>query len=232
MSLHHQSTATRAVGGFALAAFFLLAPAALHAQHATTSAKITTARIDFAAADLPPATVEVDLSQEIFGDLFGLGDAALEGVVEAFGQVNESKNSPAIEHAGEQLAAAREIIQLAKQVVREVHVRVYENFGEQENVTANLATRFEPQLTSGNWDSVIKVRDGNDSANISMLRVDGSVLGVFAVVADGKDVVLANIVCDVSPENIKQLTSAATKIGLKNGLQQLIEHEMRHHVKQ
>ena len=35
----------------------------------------------------------------------------------------------------------------------------------------------------------------------------------------------ANAVCDVSPENVKKLTSAATKIGLENGLKQAIEDE-------
>jgi hypothetical protein len=38
---------------------------------------------------------------------------------------------------------------------------------------------------------------------------------------------LANLVCDVSPENIKKLTSAAAKIGLENGLQQVLETKMR-----
>jgi hypothetical protein len=231
-----QAKAARIAGGAAISAVLLLSPALAFAQAAAVQASTTqesakTARIDFASANLPPATVEVDLSQEIFSDLFGLGDAAVSGVVEALVQSNEAQNSQATEIAAEQLAAAREIIQLAKEVVREVHVRVYEDFAKQENATADLASRFDSQLDSGKWDSVVKVRDGNDSAHISMLRVEGSILGIFVVVADGNDIVLANIVCDVSPENIKQLTATATKIGLKNGLQQLIEHKLGRHVK-
>jgi hypothetical protein len=33
-------------------------------------------------------------------------------------------------------------------------------------------------------------------------------------------------VCDVSPENVKKLSAAATKIGLENGLLQVLEKEM------
>jgi hypothetical protein len=35
------------------------------------------------------------------------------------------------------------------------------------------------------------------------------------------------VVCDVSPENAKKLTSAATKIGLENGLAQELEAKMQ-----
>src|SRR5690348_520564 len=39
-------------------------------------------RLDFEAANLPEANVEVDLSQDMFHDLFGIGDAAIAGVAE------------------------------------------------------------------------------------------------------------------------------------------------------
>ena len=42
-----------------------------------------TGRLDFEAANLPTANVEVDLSQAMFKDLFGIGDAAIAGVAEA-----------------------------------------------------------------------------------------------------------------------------------------------------
>ncbi|MCH8840809.1 MAG: DUF4252 domain-containing protein [Planctomycetes bacterium] len=215
----------RAASGAALAVVLLFGPATALAQ----AADGRSGHIDFASVDLPPATVEVDLSQEIFSDLFGLGDAAIAGIVESLTQSNDAQSSKATELAAGQLAAAREIIQLAKQLVREVHVRVYEKLSDEENNALELAARFEKQLTSGQWDSVIKIRDGNDSAHVSFQRVEGSILGVFVVVADGKDVVLANVVCDISPENVKKLTAAATKIGLENGLRDAIERKLRHH---
>ena len=225
MFRHHSPRAGRAASGAALAVVLLLGPATALAQ----AADGRSGHIDFASADLPPATVEVDLSQEIFSDLFGLGDAAIAGIVESLTQSNDAQSSQATELAAGQLAAAREIIQLAKQVVREVHVRVYENLSDEQNSAPDLASRFKDQLSSGQWDSIVKVRNGNDSAHVSFQRVEGSVLGVFVVVADGNDIVLANVVCDISPENVKNLTAAATKIGLENGLHKVLEQQLKRH---
>ncbi len=225
MFRHHSPRAGRTASGAALAVVLLFGPATALAQ----AVDGRSGHIDFASADLPPATVEVDLSQEIFSDLFGLGDAAIAGIVESLTQSNDAQSSQATELAAGQLAAAREIIQLAKQVVREVHVRVYENLGDEQNSALDLAARFKDQLSSGQWDSIVKVRNGNDSAHVSFQRVEGSVLGVFVVVADGNDVVLANVVCDISPENVKNLTAAATKIGLENGLRDVIERKLKRH---
>jgi len=228
----HLLRATQVASSSLFALLLLIGPASTSAQTAANAASGATGRIDFASADLPPATVEMDLSQEIFSDLFGLGDAAIAGVIESLtqsnAQTNGAQNSKATELAAEQLAAGRQIMQLAKEVVREVHVRVYKNFDDQQRGAAELAVRFDQQLASGHWDKVIKIRDGNKSVHMSLLRVEGSILGVFVIVADGKDVVLANVICDVSPENIKQLTAAATKIGLELGLRDAIEREMKH----
>ena len=224
MFQHFAHSAGRLVCTAIIAVALLVAPAAAWAQ--ATGGQ--SGQIDFARANLPPATVEVDLGQEIFSDLFGLGDAAIEGIVQSLTQAGDTQSSEATQLAAGQLAAAREIVQLAKQVVREVHVRVYENMTDEKKTAVELASRFDEQLSSGQWDNVVKVRDGSDSAHVSFLRVEGSVLGVFLVVADGKDVVLANVVCDISPENIKNLTAAATKIGLENGLREAIEHKLKH----
>ena len=224
MFQQHSPRAGRAGGGAVLAVILLFGPAAALAQAADGQS----GHIDFASADLPPATVEIDLSQEIFSDLFGLGDAAIEGIVQSLTQPSDAQSSEATELAAGQLAAAREIVQVAKEVVREVHVRVYEDTVDEKKTAVDLASRFDEQLHSGQWDNVVKVRDGGDSAHVSLLRVEGAVLGVFVVVADGNDVVLANVVCDISPENIKNLTAAATKIGLENGLREEIERKLKH----
>ena len=61
--------------------FCLAAIAHLPAVAADESA--TLGRLDFKKANLPEANVELDLSQEMFHDLFGIGDAAIAGVAES-----------------------------------------------------------------------------------------------------------------------------------------------------
>ena len=55
----------------------------------------------------------------------------------------------------------------------------------------------------------------------------GAIQGIFVTATDGDSVVIANVVCDISPENVKTLTSTATKIGMENGLAQVIEQKMK-----
>jgi hypothetical protein len=197
----------------------------IQGQETSPSANRTVGRIDFDQADLPPATVEVELDQAMFSDLFGLGDAAIAGVVESFQQSGGGSEGTRL--AAEQLTAAREIIQLASQVVREVQVRVYEGLPDQADGSAVLASRVDKQLANGSWNTVAKVRDGDDIVRVSLLRHDDGIRGAFVVAGSGKDLVLANVVCELSPENVKKLTSAATKVGLENGLGQVIEAKMR-----
>jgi len=210
----------------AVAALLLVGAAAARAQ---TAAGGPLGRIDFAAANLPQATVEVDVTQGMLGDMFGLGDAAIAGIVESLSQSPAAQNNQATaEMATEKLSAAREVIQLAKDLVTEVRVRVYEDFPEASQESVTNGSLFDEQLTRGQWDKAVRVKDGNDSVQLSFLRSDGALRGVLVVVADGSDVVLANVVCDVTPENVKKLTAAATKIGLENGLLQQIERKMGH----
>ena len=212
---------------FAVLLLFGLAPAV--AQETDSRPPLAEGRIDFDAADLPPANVEIDLNHEVFGDLFGLGDAALAGVLESLGQANQSDSSRVTEIAESRLAAAREVLHLAKAVVREVRVRVYEDLPEgQEDAGQKIADSFEKQLQAGNWDRVLKVRENDESVRVAVMRGEGSVLGVFVTVVDGDELVLANVVCQASPENVKKLAAAATKIGLENGLRDILDRELRH----
>ncbi|NOY40302.1 MAG: hypothetical protein GXP26_00495, partial [Planctomycetes bacterium] len=151
MFLTFSSRAGRLAGVSALSLILLLGAATAGAQTAASNENRPTGQIDFAVADLPPATVEVDLSRSIFSDLFGLGDAAIEGVVESLLQSNAAQKSDSLELAAGQLAAARQILQLSKEVIREVHVRVYENFPEEKGNAAQLAGLFDSQLKSGQW---------------------------------------------------------------------------------
>jgi hypothetical protein len=216
----------------ALAALLFSVAAAAHAQQARTPGAEPTGRINFGEMDLPPATVEVDLSREMFSDLFGLGDAAIAGAAETLLKSTDGKNgTQGTRMAAEQLAAARQIMQLASEVVREVRVRVYEDLPEGAVEPNKLMSNFDEQLSTGDWENVVRVRDGEDNVRVSLLRNEGAVRGAFIVVSDGSDLVLANVVADISPENVKKLTSAAARIGLENGLQQVIEDKMKelHH---
>ena len=213
--------------GATVVALLFVGAAAVRAQSVTTAETGPAGRIDFAAANLPPATVEVDLTQGMFGDLFGLGDAAIAGIAESLSQSPDAQsNSETAAMVAQKLAAARQIIQLAQDVVTEIRVRVYEDTPEASVETVTNGSLFEAQLTNEDWDRAVRIKDKNDSVQVSFLRSEGAVRGVFVVVADGKDIVLANVVCDVSPENVKKLSAAATKIGLENGLLQVLEKEM------
>ena len=212
----------------AFAAVLYVSVGAIATQAVAADAASEVGRIDFDDANLPPATVEVDLSEGMFGDLFGLGEAAVAGLAESL-QKSAGRDSGAegTRMAAEQLEAAKQIIELARGVVKEVRVRVYEDLPEETAEPAELMSQYDSQLREGNWESIIRVRDGDENVRVSLLRDDGAVRGAFIVVADGSDLVLANVVGDVSPENVKRLTSAAAKIGLENGLDQVLEEKMR-----
>jgi hypothetical protein len=185
-------------------------------------------RIDFEDADLPPATVEVDVSQGMLGDLFGLGEAAVAGMAETLAEAaGQSRGGEGTQLAAEQLAAARQIMEIAQGVVKEVRVRVYEDLPEESTQPGELMRHYDSQLRAGDWENIVRVRDGDENVRVSLLRESGAIRGAFIVVLDGSDLVLANVVGDVSPENVKKLTSAAAKIGLDNGLEQVLEEKMR-----
>ncbi len=204
--------------------------AAIAQSQATAAGESAPAgRLDFEAAKLPEANVEVDLSQEMFADLFGLGDAAIAGVAETLMKSPSSgENAKGTRLAAEQLETARQILQLAGNVVREVRVRVYESLPEETAGPQNLFNAFDEQLRAGKWETLARVHNKKEMVRVSAIRAGGSVQGIFVVATDGNSVVVTNIVCDVSPENVKKLTSAATKVGLDNGLAQAIEMKMRH----
>ena len=180
-------------------------------------------RVDFAALDLPPAAVEVDAGAELITDVLGIGDAALAGVSETLSQAaDEDPAAPELKMAAGHLEAARQIVHLAGEVVQEVRVRVYQD-GPQE-----LLGKCDSLLTGSNWTRVVRARDGDNFVSVSIAREAGALVGLFVVAGDGGDMVLVNVVCNASPENIKQLTAAATKIGLDNGLRQVIQQKMQH----
>ncbi len=72
-----------------------------------------------------------------------------------------------------------------------------------------------------------RVRDADESVVVCVLQHASAIRGLFIMVSDRDDLVLVNVVCQLTPENVKQLTNQATKIGMKAGLEGLIEDAMK-----
>ncbi len=83
MYIQCSELARRAGGNLMLAAATVLLAVAAHAEALAADGPSTVGRIDFEAAKLPEANVEIDLSQDMFKSLFGIGDAAITGVAES-----------------------------------------------------------------------------------------------------------------------------------------------------
>lgn len=209
--------------GLGIAVFCVVVVA--HAQATVASDDAPAGRLNFDAANLPAANLEVDLSQEMFKDLFNIGDAAIAGIAETV--LNSTEGGPEahkhIQLAAEQIEAARQIVQLLGNVVHEVRIRAYESLPEDAGDAQDLFKPFDEQLRSAKWETLVRVRSDDQIGRVSVLRRDGAVQGIFVVATDGDGVAIVNLVCDISPDNVKKLAAAATKIGLKANFQPTIQ---------
>ncbi len=212
---------SRRAGTVAAVAGLLFYSAAAHANAAESSNAAAVGRINFDDANLPQANVELDLSQGMFGDLFGIGDAAVAGVAESLLKSAKGDHAETTRLAADQLAAVRQIIGLTGKVVREVRIRAFEKMAD------DLSSRFDKQIHDGAWEKTIVLRKGDENVRVFVIHRDESIRGVFVIVGGHGGQLLVNVVCDISPENVKNLTSAATKIGIDNGLEQVIEMKFR-----
>jgi hypothetical protein len=206
----------------------LLGVAAVHAQSATSSNSGSIGRVAFDDTDLPPATVEVDLSQGLLSDIFGIGDAAVAGVTEALANsAGTNKGAEGTRLVAEKMTAVHQIVQTLGQVVREVHVRAYEGLPDQPGLTDKLLSHYDEKVRGANWENVVRVQEKGSTVRVAVARAEGAIRGLFVIVVDGHNVVMSNLVCDVSPDNTKKLTAIAAKTGLDAGLGQLLEAKMR-----
>jgi hypothetical protein len=215
-------------GSCAVVAAAMLLGFAERAQSAGAGSSGSVGRVEFDYSDVPSATVEVDLSQGLLSDVFGIGDAAVAGVTEALANsAASSKGSDGARLAAEKLTAVHQIVQTLGQVVREVHVRAYKGLPDQSGLTEKLLSHYDEKVRTGNWEYVVRAQERDKSVRVAVARGEGAIRGLFVIVADGHDVVLANLVCDASPENAKKLTSIAAKTGLEAGLGQMLDAKMR-----
>jgi hypothetical protein len=217
----HTFLAVRRAGAVAAVAGLLFCSAAVQAKPSDSESSEPIGRINFENAELPPANVELDLGDGMFRDLFGISDAAVAGVAETLLKFNRGEHAEASKMAAEQLGAARQIIELASKVVKEVRVRAY------EKKTEDLSSHFDKQIRDGEWEKTVVVRQGDENARVYVIRKNESIRGIFVVAGSHDGQALVNVVCDLSPENVKSLTSAATKIGLDNGLLMKLEAKFR-----
>jgi hypothetical protein len=211
----------------AAAAVMLSSVAAVHAQSTASSNRRSGGHVEFDYADLSPATVEVDLSQGLLSDIFGIGDAAVAGVTDAVtNYAGTNKGSEGMRLTAEKLTAVHQIVQTLGKVVREVHVRAYKGLPDQSGLTEKLLSHFDEKIHVGNWENVVRAQEKGNVVRVAVARGEGAIQGLFVIVADGHDVVLTNLVCDLSPENAKTLTTIAAKTGLEAGLGQMLEAKM------
>lgn len=183
--------------------------------------------LDFPGAPQPKA--EIDLSFGLFNDLFGIADSVLQGMVESI-QNSDLKHSSreAAELTTEQISALSKIIDVAKESIHSVQVRVYEESDNANHAAlAAMAAHYEAELSKAGWDQVLRVNDGDESVRVSLRRQSGAISNAFVLVNDKNDTVAALIRCDLSPENAKRLgntcMTSAVDMGLGNAIAKGIE---------
>jgi hypothetical protein len=216
-----------AIGALAAAMLYVGVTTAF-AQESQRTAAENNGRVDFDYPGTAKASVEIDLSRDMFGDLFGIGDAALAGVVEALTQSPQAQEgSEAVKQAAAQAAATRELVGIAKDAIHDVRVRVYEGLQQPSEEKDGVIAHYDAQLSQSGWESTVRVQDGDDKVRVSTVRADGAIKGLFIVAANGNDLVLVNVTCDLSPENAKKLSTAAVKSGLQAGLEKHLEQALK-----
>jgi hypothetical protein len=216
--------------GLVLGAFVILttiAPLTASAEPSPSDQADVMGRVEFDFEGAPPATIEVDLSHGMLSDVAGIGQAAVGGVVEALIQSGGSEDS-SIQQSAEHLEAVNQILSTLSGVVHEVRVRVYENAVElAQPERASMISHYQQKLNGTDWDNVVRVREGEGSVVVCTLRSGGAIRGLFVMVSEHDDLVIANVVCELTPDKVKQVTNQATRIGMKFGLKKVIQDAMR-----
>jgi hypothetical protein len=185
-------------------------------------------RVDFDFPNAPPATVEVDLGEGMLADITGIAQAAIGGVVEGLLESAQGREPGAVQLSAEHLASAQKVVESVSGVVREIRVRVYDNLPESAAaIRTSMTAHYRQKVHHSDWDHLVRVHDGDTNVNVCALRRDGAIRGLFVMVSEDDQLVLANIVCDLSPEMVKQVTKQATQIGLQVGLEQALQEAMR-----
>jgi hypothetical protein len=213
--------------GVALAVLMLLTTAGANAQESATKAASELGSVDFDYAEGSQANVEFDLGPGMANDLFGIGDALVAGVSDALAHAAGSKpGTDGMRFAADQVKGAREIVQTVQQVVHGLRVRAYKAEGDSAGGSDKLIAHYSEKLQAEKWETILKAHERNQMVTVSAIRNDGAIRGIFVAATDGRDSVLVNVICDVSPESAKKLSNAAVTSGLQAGLSQVLEAKL------
>ena len=207
------------------------------ARGAAAADGVSSGRVEFDHTGGPAPNVEVDLPAEMFRDVLGLGDAVIAGVAQ--GLVNTAGSGAAdgeVKMAADQLAEIRQLVGILQGAVQEVRVRVYQGQGNETPGGGAVAQHYADKLKNSTWDRIVNVREEGQTVSVFVLRESGAFRGVFVVAAERNEMVLVNVVCDVSPERVQQVASQAVSMGIKFGgdqalrqlLQQIRGHQQQH----
>lgn len=198
-----------------LAAATAFAPAA-SAQDRSGSPTPGQARLDFAS--LPGPTVELNLSEGLIQQALGLGEAALAGFLSGLEENAAAENAEAVRYIAQQVGATRELTEVLGEVVDSVHLNVWKDARELGDAAADVPQLVAAQLSDQGWETTLRARDGNKLAHVYLQREGEAVRGVFVLAQDGGELVMANVVGDLSQENVERIANLATKIAVEAGL--------------
>ncbi len=205
-----------------LAAVALSAMALIAGARPVTADELPPGAVAFDNAG-PKPSVDLTLSPGMFRDLFGLGDAAVAGMIEALNRAQEQNGSAEeLKFGADQLQLVQQVIGEAQKFVRQVRVRVYKGSRSADSAVdpSAILQQYASQLSGAGWEQVVSVQENNQQVQVSLYRSEGAVRGIFIAAHDaGGELALVNAVCELSPENVKRLTDLAVSTGLKFGLQ-------------
>jgi len=202
--------------------------AAVSAQAIDVTTSNNPGRIEFDYDDGPEAVLEVDLGKGMLTDVSGLIEAALAGVVEGLLESEQGDQSQAVEQTAEYVKSVQEIIAIAGSAVSEVRVRGFDRLTEaDEPARKALVAHYQKRIRNSDWDDLIRVKDHGATAIVSVLREKGAVRGLFVMGSEGNNLILVNVVCDLSPEKVRTVTKQLAQLGMKFGLKQELEKAMQ-----
>ena len=211
-----------------VAALMLLLASTANARPENAGPPEVVGRVEFDFPHAPPATVEVDLGEGMLLDISGIAQAAIGGIVEGLLESTQGQEQGAVRLSAKHLASAQRVVESIGGMVREVRVRVYENLPENAtDLQMSMSTHYQQKIQGSDWDNLVRVNDGQSRVNVCVLRRDGAIRGLYVMASENDEFVLVNVVCNLSPSMVQQVTKLATQIGLEVGLEQALQEAMR-----
>ena len=102
-------------------------------------------------------------------------------------------------------------------MIRGVYVRVFEN---SENLDRMLR-HYENKLKVGEWETIVKAKEGDEIVRVALLFDEEIVSGVFIIVTGAKETLLVNIFGHIDFEKVGAAISNLKNMNLNLDLPQL-----------